>query len=215
MFPQSSKFWRASDSFFAKQSATQTYRRYGMTFSSDWAWRNWVAKSRKPDRKKRKMDYGTWQQSRAKTPFLKDFRAVNTSRSTLDSNREVAISMRMSGRSLDNLLDIAGSVGPIVTEQLDTALASIAFNAWRKWPINTKLSKALLSLEYEILPGNVLQGSVRSNAWYSFYIKSRQNGLAGKQPYRVLMFQPSDMKIRKAAEAIAQNIDQYVKGARR
>jgi len=161
------------------------------------------------------MDYGTWQQSRAKTPFLKDFRAVNTSRSTLDSNREVAISMRMSGRSLENLLDIAGSVGPIVTEQLDTALASIAFNAWRKWPINTKLSKALLSLEYEILPGNVLQGSVRSNAWYSFYIKSRQNGLAGKQPYRVLMFQPSDMKIRKAAEAIAQNIDQYVKGARR
>jgi hypothetical protein len=214
MFPQSSKFWRASDAFFESASRSKGIGRTAWGYYEFSVWDQWVQRSRKPDRKKRKMDFQTWQQSRAKTPFLKDFRAVQTSRSTLNPNREVAVSMRMSGRSVANLSDIAGSVGPIVAGQMDTVLASIAFNAWRKWPWDTKLSKALLSLEYDTPSASIFEGSVHSNAWYTFYIKTRQNGLGGKQPHRVLIFQPTNTKIRAAAEAIAQQIQNYANGGK-
>lgn len=211
MYPQSSKFWRASDSFFNTASSARGIGRSqsGRPYSFD-MWREWLRRSRQPDRKKRIQKFIGGEKK-----VVDFFRGVDSRLTRLNPNREVAIAIRTDPKFRQNIMDIAGSVGPIVTEQLDTALASLAFNAWRRWPTKTKLSKALLSLEYEVLPGNILQGSVRSNAWYSFYIKSFQNGLGGKQPYRLLMFQPSDNKIRKAAEAIAQNIDQYVKGARR
>lgn len=214
IFPQSRKFWRASDTFFAQQSATRTYEWRGLTISSDWAWRQWVKKSRKPDRKKRKMDFQTWQSSNAKTPYLKEFRAVQTKRSVLNADREVAIAMRVDNRSIGNLYQISGSVGPIVSAEMDRALASIAFNAWRNWPINTKLSKALLSLEYDTPSSSIFKGSVHSNAWYTYYIKTRQKGLGGKQPHRILIFQPTDTTIRRAAEGIAQQIQQYANGGR-
>jgi hypothetical protein len=212
VFPESSKFWRASDSFFQSASATQTYTYRGVDISSDYVWKDWVQKSKKPDRRKRKMDIGTWQQSRAKTPFLKEFRGVDNRFSRLNTNREVAIAIRTDPAFRTNILDIAGSVGPIVAKEMDRALASIAFNAWRNWPIKTTLSKALLSLEYEALNAQNMQGSVKSNAWYTFYIRSRQKGLGGKQPHRVLIFEPSDQKMRVAGERIAQQIQQYTNG---
>ena len=72
--------------------------------------------------------------------------------------------MRMDGRALENIFDIAGSVAPIVTE-FPTALGLIAFNAWRKWPTDTKLSKALLSLEYEV-PGGIPERLAHSTSAY-------------------------------------------------
>lgn len=214
MFPQSKKFWHASDAFFSTAANSKGVGRTAWGYYYFSVWDEWVARSRKPDRKKRKMDYQTWQSSRAKTPYLKDFRAVERSRSTLNPNKEVAIAMRMDGRSAQNLLDIAGSVGPIVAEQMDTALASIAFNAWRKWPIRTKLSKALLSLEYDTPTASIFVGSVHSNAWYTYYIKTRQNGIGGKQPHRVLIFDPTDQTVRKAAEGIALQIQRYAGGGK-
>ena len=216
MFPQSSKFWRASDAFFASAARSRGVGRSAWGYYYYSVWDEWVRKSRKPERKRKVSKFYvkhgpfTFEQDRV----LGDFRGVSRSRSTLNPNMEVAISMRMDGRAVENILDIAGSVGPIVTEHLDTALASIAFNAWRKWPTKTKLSKALLSLEYQVLPGGILQGSVHSNAWYTYYIKSTQHGLGGKQPHRVLIFQPTDRTVRRAAEGIAQQIQRYANGGK-
>ena len=212
MFPQSSKFWKASDTFFASAARSRGRGRTAWGIYEYSIWDEWVRKSRKPERKRAVA--WKWDPSKGKYVGSKVFRGPSRSRSTLNPNMEVAISMRMDGRALENILDIAGSVAPIVTENLDRALASIAFNAWRKWPTDTKLSKALLSLEYEVLPGGILKGSVHSNAWYTYYIKTRQNGLGGKQPHRVLMFEPTNRTVRRAAEGIAQQIQQYANGGR-
>ena len=212
MFPQSSKFWRASDSFFERESRVQTFRIRGMDVSSNYAWENWVARSQKPNRKKRRLSISEWQQSSAKTPSLKGFRGIDNRLTRLDRSREVAIAIRTDPSFRTNILAIAGSVGPIVSAEMDFALASIAFNAWRKWPTQTKLSKALLSLEYTALNGQVMQGSVKSNAWYTWYIKSRQHGLGGKQPHRVLIFEPASEKMQHAAERIAAKIDKFASG---
>jgi len=213
VFKQSAKFWRASDSFFQSASSAPAYGRAqgGRVYTFD-RWDEWVRRSRKPERKVRKMPISVWQNSRAKSPFLKEFRGVDTRLSRLDPNKSVAIAIRTDPSTRQNLLNIAGSVGPIVSAQMDEALASIAFNAWRRWPWDTKLSKALLSLEYKILPNGVFQGSVHSNAWYTYYIKSRQNGLGGKQPHRELIFAPAEPKMAAAAEKIAAQIATYSKG---
>jgi hypothetical protein len=112
----------------------------------------------------------------------------------------------------ENILDIAGTAAPIVTTELDKTLASMAFNAWRKWPTDTGFSKSMLSLEYTVQNKDVLSAQLRSNAWYSFYIKSKQHGLGNKQPWRVLIFDPASDRIAKTADRVAKQIDDFLNG---
>ncbi len=187
MYPQSSKFWRASDSFFqrvATSSDPYLRRKY----------REWVAISRAPER------------------ASKRYRVITGRLSRLPRSGREAVQIRVDPSFRENILDIAGTAAPIVTTELDKTLASMAFNAWRKWPTDTGFSKSMLSLEYTVQNKDVLSAQLRSNAWYSFYIKSKQHGLGNKQPWRVLIFDPASDRIAKTADRVAKQIDDFLNG---
>jgi len=187
VYPQSSKFWTSSDSFFRRVATSSDpflRRKY----------REWVAISRAPERASKRYNTITGRLSR------------------LPSSGQAGLQIRVDPSFRKNILAIAGTVGPIVTTEIDRSMASLAFNAWRKWPTKTGFSKAMLSLEYTAAKKEVLVAELRSNAWYSFYIKSRQNGLSDKQPWRVLIFNPAPDKIQQAAEAVASQIDTFLDG---
>jgi hypothetical protein len=114
-----------------------------------------------------------------------------------------------------NILDIAGTAGPIVTGEIDKTLAAMAFDAWRRWPTATGFSKSMLSLEYTVANKDVLVAQLRSNAWYTVYIKSFQNGLGNKQPHRVLIWNPANGKVGDAATRIGDQIARFINGSSR
>jgi len=187
MYPQSSKFWRASDSFFNRVATSDDpflRRKY----------REWVATSRQPEK------------------ASKRYRTIKGRLSRLPSSPQKAAAIRVDPSFRQNILDIAGTVGPIVTGEVDVTMASLAFQAWRRWPVDRGFSKAMLSLEYTVVNQDVLSAQLRSNAWYSFYIKSKRNGLGGKQPWRVLIFKPAPDAVAKAAQRVGDAIDQYMNG---
>jgi len=187
MYPQSSKFWRASDSFFNRVATSDDpflRRKY----------REWVATSRQPEK------------------ASKRYRTIKGRLSRLPSSPQKAAAIRVDPSFRQNILDIAGTVGPIVTGEVDVTMASLAFQAWRRWPVDRGFSKAMLSLEYTVVNQDVLSAQLRSNAWYSFYIKSNRNGLGGKQPWRVLIFKPAPDAVAKAAQRVGDAIDQYMNG---
>ena len=187
MYSQSSKFWRATDSFFQRVSSSDDpylQRKY----------RQWVAISRQPEK------------------ASKRYRTISGRLSQLPSSPGKALQIRTDPSFRTNMLDIAGTAGPIVTGEIDKVMASLAFNAWRKWPVDHGFSKAFLSLEYSVLNPDTLSAQLRSNAWYSFYIKSRQKGLGGRQPWRVLIFNPAPTAIAEAARNVGDAIDDYLNG---
>ncbi len=187
MYPESSKFWRASDSFFQRVATSQDpwlRRKY----------REWVAISRAPER------------------ASKRYRTISGRLSRLPSSGKEAVQIRVDPSFRKNILAIAGTAAPIVTTEIDKTLASMAFNAWRKWPTDTGFSKAMLSLEYTVASPDVLVAQLRSNAWYSFYIKSRQHGLGNKQPWRVLIFNPAPDRLGRTAERVASQINHFLDG---
>tara|TARA_R110000851_G_scaffold189404_2_gene339659 strand:- start:1139 stop:1711 length:573 start_codon:yes stop_codon:yes gene_type:complete len=189
MYSQSGKFWRASDSFFNRvATSADPYLRT--------KYRDWVALSRQPER------------------ASKRYSVISGRLSRLPASGAKAAQIRVDPAFRQNILAIAGTAGPIVTKEIDKTMASLAFFAWRKWPTDTGFSKAMLSLEYTVLNKDVLQASLRSNAWYSFYIKSRQNGLGGRQPWRILIFDPAPDKVQEAAEQIATGIDSFIDGGK-
>ena len=187
MYSQSSKFWRASDSFFQRvASSDDPYLRR--------KYREWVQISRQPEK------------------AGKRYRTMAGRLSRLPSSPTKALQIRTDPSFRRNILDIAGTAGPIVTEQIDRTMASLAFNAWRRWPVDHGFSKAFLSLEYTVPNGDTLSAQLRSNAWYSFYIKSRQKGLGGRQPWRILIFDPAPDAVAEAARRVGDSIDQYLSG---
>ncbi len=143
MYPESSKFWRASDSFFQRVATSdQPYLRR--------KYREWVAISRAPER------------------ASKRYRTISGRLSRLPRSGKKAVQIRADPAFRKNVLAIADTAGPIVTTEIDRTLAKMAFNAWRKWPTKTGFSKAMLSLEYTVASPDVLVAQLRSNAWYSF-----------------------------------------------
>jgi hypothetical protein len=187
VYPESSKFWRASDSFFQRVATSdQPYLRR--------KYREWVAISRAPER------------------ASKRYRFISGRLSRLPRSGKQAVQIRADPAFRENILAIGQTAAPIVTAELDRTLAAMAFNAWRNWPTKTGFSKALLSLEYTVASPNVLLVQLRSNAWYSFYIKSRQHGLGNKQPHRVLIFDPASGKLAKTATRVADQIDNFLNG---
>ena len=157
-------------------------------------WREWVAVSRQPEK------------------ASKRYRTIAGRLSRLPSSGKQAVQIRVDPSFRENILDIVGTAGPIVTGEIDKTMASLAFQAWRKWPVKHGFSKAVLSLEYTVVNADVLSAQLRSNAWYSFYIKSKQNGLGGKQPWRVLIFDPAPDAVEEAARKVGEAIDAYLNG---
>lgn len=179
MWEQSQKFWAASDAGFSRVASSPELAR---------VWNKWVSLSRQPDRRK------------------KQYRFVDTRLSTLPATGATALAIRLDPTFRNILVDIDNKVTAGVVEELDRYMASVAFNAWRKWPVDSGFSKALISLEYIQTTPGVIVGELHSNAWYSFYIKSKRNGLGGKQPWRVLIFDFAKSKVSSAAINIARNV---------
>jgi len=179
MFPQSDKFWRASDAGFTRVATDPAMRgRYA----------RWVNLSRQPERRRTA------------------YRFISNRLSVLPRNPSKALAIRLDPSFRTVLLDTSLAAAPIVSSEVDTGMASLAFNAWRRWPVKTGFSKALLSLEYASNDPGVLVASMHSNAWYTFYIKSRKSGLGGAQVWRELIFNAADSRIEAAAERIADRI---------
>jgi hypothetical protein len=62
----------------------------------------------------------------------------------------------------------------------DQQIAPVAFNAWRKWPVASGLSKSLIDVQYG-QRGDDFSGRIVSGAPYTFFISG--------QPYRELIGQ--------------------------
>ena len=190
MYPASSKFWNATDSFFQRVATSSDPKLRSV-------YRDWVRLSRAPER------------------ASKRYRVISGRLSRLPRSGERAVQIRMDPSFRQSILEMAGAAAPIVTTELDKTMASMAFNAWRKWPVDTGFSKAMLSLEYTVTSPDVVMAQLRSNAWYSFYIKSRRNGLGNKQPWRVLIFDPAGDRILKMSNDIADQIEKFLDGVSR
>lgn len=150
--------------------------------------------------------------SRAPERASKRYRTITGRLARLPSSGKQAVQIRADPSFRKNILDIVGTAGPIVTGEIDKTMASLAFNAWKRWPVKHGFSKALLTLEYSVVNADVLSAQLHSNAWYSFYIKSKQKGLGGKQPWRVLIFDPAPDAVAEAARQVGEAIDAYLNG---
>jgi hypothetical protein len=92
--------------------------------------------------------------------------------------------IRPDPRLNDIVIGLMESIAPRLQAAYDAHLAALAFAAWRDWPVDSGLSKSLLSLEYEVSEGgDTFTGRIRSRAGYTVFI-------AG-QPHRVLIDRPA------------------------
>lgn len=179
MWEQSQKFWNASDAGFSRVASSPDLAR---------VWNKWIALSRQPDLRR------------------KQYRFIDTRLSRLPASGATALAIRLDPAFREGVLRIEELVDTAVVDELDKYMAAVAFNAWRRWPVDTGFSKAMLSLEYTQPTDGVIVGAVHSNAWYSFYIKSKRNGLGGRQPWRVLIFDFAKERLTGAALSIANNV---------
>jgi hypothetical protein len=88
------------------------------------------------------------------------------------------------------------AVAPKLAAAYDRHLSALAFDAWRKWPVDSGLSKSLLALEFSVSPdGSTFTGTIRNRAPYVFFIKG--------SPHRKLLDQPGkQVAIRIGQECI-------------
>lgn len=68
-----------------------------------------------------------------------------------------------------DVLAAAERMAPAVVRAWDRHLSRLAFDAWRKWPVATGLSRALIRLEY-LAAGEQYVGRVVSAAPYTYFI---------------------------------------------
>lgn len=80
-----------------------------------------------------------------------------------------------------DVLATAERLAPAVVAAWDRHLSALAFDAWRKWPVSTGLSKALLQLQY-IAAGEQYVGRIVSAAPYTYFIEGH--------PHRRLLAAP-------------------------
>lgn len=94
--------------------------------------------------------------------------------------------------------ELMEAVAPKLSAAYDKHLAGLAFDAFKKWPVYTGLSKSLLRLDYEQLSDGRFVGRLSSNAPYTFFIDS--------QPHRKLIDTPAATVARDIANAALEEI---------
>lgn len=92
--------------------------------------------------------------------------------------------------------ELMGSLAPSLTKAFDDHLAPLAGEVWAFWPVQSRLSKAAVSLEYGIRgAGRTFIGTIRLRAPYSLVIK-------GGPARKLLISKQNDVVRRIAADAL-------------
>ncbi len=94
-----------------------------------------------------------------------------------------------------DMLQLIRDLAPMLVDAFDRRLGALAFDAWRKWPTKTGLSKSMIELRYDTeQAATVLRGQIISRAPYTPYIDGN--------PFRRLI----DSQGIPAATAITQDV---------
>lgn len=179
MYPASSNFWSASDRYF-NRVASATAGKPAQVYQ------RWIAGSQPPNKSKR---YRTMPEARVSLALATPSRAQ---------------AIRTDPAFRAQVLDAIAATAPVVSGQMDKTMGALSLNAFKKWPVKSGFSKAMVFLEYTPLGPGKLKASVGNGAWYAFYIKPRK--LGRKNAWQTLIVKPSKKALRGMAEKIADDL---------
>lgn len=89
-------------------------------------------------------------------------------------------------------------------DELGRAAREVYVSAVREWPIDTGLSRQLLTLREEKSPSNAGRWRLTDDVWYAGYIRTRRLPTGA---VHWLLLVPLAIEIPKAAAAIARRIE--------
>jgi len=179
MYPNSSNFWSASDRYFGRVASTTAGKPADV-------YQRWIAGSEPPNKSKR---YRTMPPTRVALALKTPDRAQ---------------AIRTDPAFREAVLDAIAITAPVVSKEMDATMGALALTAFKKWPVKSGFSKAMVFLEYTPLGPGKLKASLGNGAWYAFYIKPVK--LGRKNAWQTLIVKPSKKALRDLAENIADSL---------
>ena len=90
---------------------------------------------------------------------------------------------------------------PRIADAFEKRMVPVAEDAFKKWPVKTRLSKSLLTLSFHT-NDTQFTATIRNNAPYAFFINNNRAARDPANSYKGLIFEPGD----KAAEQLAKDL---------
>ena len=100
---------------------------------------------------------------------------------------------------------------PTTKATIERHLGAIEASAIDRWPVGksrkgSNHSREKMDSAVRILGPDEIDGIVRNNADYAYYIKTEQNGLDGKSPFQELIRKPLKAAEKDIAQAVADDL---------